>query len=257
MTEREALIKLVRQVPDFEKLSFCQQVSIILWFAERICNKPNFTELDIGRCLNHLDLESPSLMDSHIRRCSDITEMPSTPASAGPNKVIKLATFRLKWRVRDALDKEFRKLLPAQQPSTVLLDLSDKIQNPEEKVFLDETIKCFRSGANRAAIVMCWNLTFSHLCNHILKHPKLPDFNNAIPQGKKPISTYEDFSRYKESDILDWAKTVDIVSKNQHAILKEKLDTRNRAAHPSTVIFTPIDTEHYITHLVSNLVLKL
>jgi hypothetical protein len=116
MNEREALIKLVRQVPDFEKLSFCQQVSIILWFAERICNKPNFTETDIHRCLEHLDLGNPALMDSLIRRCGDIAEMPHTVVPAGPNKVMKLATFRLKWRVRDALDKEFRKLLPAQQP---------------------------------------------------------------------------------------------------------------------------------------------
>jgi len=48
-----------------------------------------------------------------------------------------------------------------------------------------------------------------------------------------------------------------IVNKNQHKILTSSLDRRNMGAHPSTVIFTKINVEHYILDLINNVVLTL
>ena len=48
-----------------------------------------------------------------------------------------------------------------------------------------------------------------------------------------------------------------LTNKNQYKILTGKLDTRNMAAHPSTVKFTQVDVEHYILDLINNVVLVL
>ena len=46
-----------------------------------------------------------------------------------------------------------------------------------------------------------------------------------------------------------------LTNKNQYKILTGKLDTRNTAAHPSTVKLTQVDVEHYILDLINKVVL--
>jgi hypothetical protein len=131
----------------------------------------------------------------------------------------------------------------------------------EEKTYLDEAFKCYSCGAYRAAIVMCWNLAFYHLCNFILYPPKLAKFNqelqNRYPKALKAISTLDDFSRVKESDILELCNAANLISKNQHKILKAKLDIRNTAAHPSSIVISELTVEEFIKDLIENVVLKL
>ncbi|MBI3909456.1 MAG: hypothetical protein HY320_00815 [Armatimonadetes bacterium] len=139
------------------------------------------------------------------------------------------------------------------------MQLPDKVPDVAERDFLKEALVCFRYGAFRAAIVMCWNLAFDHLCNYVLKS-HLSDFNGQLPvvcRKARPVSSKDHFSDLKESQVLEVCRAARIISGDVHKILVEKLNKRNTAAHPSNVVISQVQAEELITDLVNNVVLKL
>ena len=253
MTEKEALRSLVRRFPDFETWDISKQLPLIAWFLLRACNKEIFGVSDVKHCLeDYLHIKPVFRLSIELSRCPDIVRCESGNTLIG---------YALHWRIRDKYDQQLLSTARAIQINKLLKDLPAKIPIAEEKTFLEETLTCYESGANRAAIVMCWNLAFSHLCNFILKDTsRLTTFNQELlkkfPKAKA-INVYDDFSPFKESEVLEVCHSAKLINKNQYTILKEKLNNRNMAAHPSTVIFTQIDVEHYILHLINNVVLGL
>jgi hypothetical protein len=130
---------------------------------------------------------------------------------------------------------------------------------------LDESLKCYKAGAFRAAIVMCWNLAYDHLLSYVLHH-RLADFNSQWPISfpKKhaqsrisAIAIRDDFSELKESEVLMVCKSAAIISGDVYKILHEKLDRRNSAAHPSGVRIEQLQAESFIDDIVKNVVLKI
>ena len=260
MTEKQALQNLIRRFPDFERWEFSKQLPLIAWFLHRFCTKVVFGEEDVRRCLvQHLDFKPIPLLQVEIYRCPNIVK-----SFHGYHNGVGYKEehgYKLNWRTCDKFDKELLRTPTSIQIHQLLKDLPTKIPIAEEKTFLEETLKCYSYGANRAAIVMCWNLAFSHLCYFILKDTsQLAIFNQAlhIQFPKKPaIHAYSDFSRLQESDILDLCNSINLLNKNDYKKLKGKLDDRNIAAHPSTVKFAQLDVEHYILDLINNVVLAL
>jgi hypothetical protein len=248
MTEKEALQQLVLRFSDFDMWELCKKLEIISWFLHAVMKQEYFTEADLRRCLQYLHVShSIYLLPGQIQKCRNIV-------STGYRK------FNLHYRVRDKLDKQLQTSPRAAAIHELLKTLPAKIPIAEEKEYLIETLKCYQIGANRAAIVMAWNLAFSHLCNFILKDQnKLAAFNQELQKIPKarPIAAYDDYSRLKESIILDICNSAKVISKNHYTILKDKLNRRNIAAHPSAVIITRIDTEQYIVDVINNLVLPL
>jgi hypothetical protein len=106
------------------------------------------------------------------------------------------------------------------------------------------------------------NLAYDHLRDFILsKHVAAfnPQFQKVCPKKRLPsgVATAEDFSEFKESEVLEICRGVNIIDGNLFKILDEKLGRRNVAAHPSTVVVTQLQAEDFISDLVSNVVLKL
>jgi hypothetical protein len=56
---------------------------------------------------------------------------------------------------------------------------------------------------------------------------------------------------------LQVCRSANIITNDLLKILREKLDKRNTAAHPSTVEIAPHTAEEYIIDLITNAVLKL
>ena len=112
---------------------------------------------------------------------------------------------------------------------------------------------------------MCWNLAFHHLCTVVLaKH--LVAFNQQWPitlsnhhtKAKiKAIAKMDDFSELKESEVLQICRSAGILSVNTYNVMKEKLEKRNAAAHPSDVEITQAQAEVYIDDLIRNAALKI
>ena len=179
-----------------------------------------------------------------------------------PQYLLKDKTgYRLEHRLRQGFDEKY-----GQRPSTIavtvlLKELPDKVPNLAEKDYLGEALRCFQVGAFRAAIVMCWNMAFDHLCRWVFAN-HLPAFNVQLPKSfpKAEISAvvkHEDFSELKESQVLQICRSAKIVGDNLYKVLKEKLDRRNLSAHPSGIAVSQATAEDCITDLVQNVVLKI
>jgi hypothetical protein len=145
----------------------------------------------------------------------------------------------------------------------ILKDLRALVPYVAEREFLNETLLCFEHKAFRAAIVMSWNLAYSHLLEFILAH-HVAGFNpkyQVVP-GKwakaKPIASCDDFPvDLKESEVLEMAKSGDAINNDIYKVLDGKLGRRNSAAHPSSVVIGQLPMEEFVHDLVTNVVLKL
>jgi hypothetical protein len=135
--------------------------------------------------------------------------------------------------------------------------IKSQIRISEEADFYKEVIKCYEVGAFRSAIVMMWNLTINHMFDYVLKH-KLSEYNTALTNkfGKKAklVSTKEDFSIYRESEIIEILKSSRIIDKNIRKILDNKLGVRNTFAHPSNLIVVESKVVDVIEDLTNNVI---
>ncbi len=150
-------------------------------------------------------------------------------ARAGVLTVVPAAQLRL-GRGRSA----------AVRVEALLLSLPSLVPDVAEREFLDETLKCYRAGAFRAAIVMSWNLAYDHLLNYIFRHG-LVAFNAQWPKSftkqhdSAPVSeiaSRDHFSLLRESEVLQICKSAAIISQDIYRVLDEKL---KNAIRPRTL----------------------
>lgn len=183
-----------------------------------------------------------------------------------PKQVLRNAQgYALERTIKKELEEKYGQRAATVQADKLLRELPNKIPDLGERSFLDEAIKCFRAGAFRSSIVTTWNLTYYHLCDHILRN-HLAAFNTQWPKSFQQkhknaciptVTRYDDFSELKESEVIQICRSANIINRNITKILKEKLDKRNMAAHPSSVVFVPHTAEEFIIDLITNVVLKL
>jgi hypothetical protein len=121
-----------------------------------------------------------------------------------------------------------------------LTDLPNQVHNVDERDFLTEALNCYRVRAYRATIVMAWNLAYDHFIGWIFKEPaRIQSLNAGIvskfPKRTLVVAKREDVDELKESELIEAARIGHLLDKNTTQILKEKLNRRNMAAHPSGV----------------------
>jgi hypothetical protein len=166
--------------------------------------------------------------------------------------------------VRSELDKLYGVHHSVVAVDKILTDLPAKVPNISERDFLQEALTCYRSKAFRACIVMTWNLAYAHLLDWILSNPKrLSDFNTAIVKRypKKiglSVSTYDGFlDELKEREVIEICNCGGLINSNIFKILRDKLDRRNIAAHPSAVVVVQHQADDTVSELVNNVVLPM
>jgi hypothetical protein len=171
----------------------------------------------------------------------------------------------LEGSIRDGFEDKYGQREITVQVIKLLTDLPSKVPNVAERDFLNEAITCYRHGAFRAAIVMCWNLAYDHLLEFILTK-QLAMFNRQMPvrypnltkkTGITAISSRDDFGELKESQVIEICRSANIITADVYKILNEKLGRRNTAAHPNTVIVNQPQAEDFISDVVNNVVLTL
>ena len=99
MNEKEALRNLIRRFPDFESWSFSKQLPLLAWFVTRVCQKEEFSDDDIRRCLKYLDFKTTIyLLPVEMTRCPDLIK-------TGLN-------YKLRWRTCDSSTRNCYRLPP-------------------------------------------------------------------------------------------------------------------------------------------------
>jgi hypothetical protein len=248
------LEQIVNDIPGFANWSHADTITFFAWFLHSKENRERFKPADIKACFAELGMHEPSAIGPFL----------TAMERRKPRQLLRDSRgYALEKRVRDSLEAKYGRRDATAKADKLLLELPAKLPNVAERSFLDEAIICFRYKAFRAAIVMTWNLAYDHLCEYVLNNPtRLADFNTQLPKSfKKPrisaINKRDDFSELKESEVLQVCRSSNIITNDMFKVLKEKLDKRNTAAHPSTVVIAPHTAEEYIIDLVTNAVVKL
>lgn len=216
--------------------------------------RDRFGATEIGRCYDLVDLQRPA---NTTRFLQSLVEKTS------PELIRDARGYRLAHGVRENLDRLLGKAEAVLIVEKMLTDLPGKIADEGERLFLDETLKCYRHGAPRAAVVMAWNLAYDHVARWVLADvQRLAEFNAGIPRRnpKKShvrIALRSDFEELKEDETIDILGGVTGISGNMKKILKDKLSRRNMYAHPSTLTIERAQVDDMITDLVNNVVLQL
>jgi hypothetical protein len=251
------LKELVSQIADFHSWGHPEKIRFFGWYLHTNKKKDRFTAANIRGCYAELPENPPSNVNPYL----------AAMVNRNPKEALKdNRGYHLVHKVRQELDKQYGQRQITVQVTNLLKDLPSRVPSLVEKDFLDEALTCYANGAFRAAIVMTWNLAYSHFLDFLVKH-HLPAFNARYPvvlQKKwdkakvQVIAKYEDFSvDLKESEVLTVAKSANAIDNDVYKVLDQKLDRRNSAAHPSSVKIGQLQAEEYIDDLVTNVVLKL
>lgn len=244
--------EFVASIDGFSGRRHVEKIKLFAWFLLRHKNQEAFTAADIARCFDTAKLASPSAIPPFL----------ASLANRRPPLLLRRgAAYLLEQTVVDGLDTKHGQRPSAIYVDQLLTELPSRLPVTAEKAYLEEALICFRHKAFRAAIVMAWNLAYDHLCQCVLdRHLALFNSQLKLSYPKADVTAItkkEDFAELKEFQVLQVCKSATIISSSLFKILKEKLDRRNVAAHPSGIQMTQLTAEEVIRDLIDNVVLKL
>jgi hypothetical protein len=142
-----------------------------------------------------------------------------------------------------------------------LAGLAPRLSDAQQQVFLTETLNCLRIRANRAAIIMGWNLAFDHLRQWVCRR-HLAEFNAKLTarcekknKNYDPVVDADGFPRL-ERLCLDVCDEAGLLGGHERDILHDALKRRNRYAHPSSVVATAAIAAGHVEDLLEHIVLS-
>lgn len=242
--------KLIEKTKNFSDLPHKEQIKKIAYFYCLINNVDEFTTKDLRDEFLIQKLIIPSGISSLVPQLTR-------------QKPVSFLKSKNGYTLHRNLRKEFDLIYNSDKHeidvSEKLRDLLSKVKSKEQKIFLDEAIKCFEVKSLRASILMTWLLAMDILYEHILNY-NLTIFNNAIQTHGKykkiTILKKDDFSDLKESDFIELLRVAKLISNDIRKILDEKLGIRNSAAHPNSIVFDEFKTMGYLKDLIINVIEK-
>jgi hypothetical protein len=246
------LQEVVGEIDAFPAWSHADKIRFFAWFVHYHRGLDSFAPADITKCFRDLHIEAPSSVHPFL----------TAMENRKPKEVLRhKGKYCLEQKIREKLTQKHGKRAATVAVDKLLSNLPQLIPNLAERAYLDEALVCFRHQAFRASIVMTWNLAYDHLCEFVLaKHQAA--FNSQLPKsfpkaGISAVSKRDDFAELKEYEVAQVCKSANIISNSLHKVLKEKLDRRNVAAHPSGVMTSRLTAEEFIKDLIDNVVFKL
>ncbi len=244
--------EFVQTIGNFHRLSRVDQTLVLAWFLHVQEGLEEFSPGRLRETFRAAGADAPDLS----------VYLPRLTAKKPPQLLQRGLNIRLDGRERRRLDARLGQHPTTVAVTTILSSLPAKLPSVTERDFLDETLRCYRVRAFRAAIIMAWNLAFDHLRTWLLADSdRLNTFNRGVatkyPKRSLTITRLEDFEDLKEFEVVEALKVSGLVSDNIVGVLREKLGRRNRVAHPSVLEVTQHNADDAITDLVNNVVLVL
>lgn len=250
----QSLAEFVEQVDGFSALSHAEKIKHFAWYLQEVVGTAQVTVANIRACYERAHLDSPR----NLPRSMD-----ALCEKKPPDLLKSKGSYRLYANQMARLNSRYGKPESTVAVEQVLTQLPAKIPNESERLYLEETLTCYRHHAFRATIVMAWNLAYSHLLSWILADAtRLALFNQGIAKRnpKKAHVSVNDRSHFedlKEDEVIDIAGNLSGITGNMKKTLKEKLGRRNTYAHPSTMEISKPQVDDMVTDLVNNIVLQL
>jgi hypothetical protein len=168
-----------------------------------------------------------------------------------------LGRFRLTSQALSEIDEEFQGAFEEEvAPATgLILTLESKLTGLSDKYvrsFVQEAVNCLRAGHLRAAVVLSWMGAIGVLQNYVAAN-FIAEFNSDAKSNgllKREARGASDFSRIKETDFLDGAERIGVLSNAVKKELRVCLDRRNNCGHPNDYIVTETAVAAHIESLI-------
>jgi len=245
------LPELKQAVPGLADKSHYDKIKVFGWWMHVHKSKPSFTAAEVGKCYNDLHFSRPASFGAYFKQLVEKKELlPSGSA------------YKLEHKIREQLNAAYGTPVLTVKVTSLLTDLADTIPDMAERAYYQEALICYTHGSLRGAVVMTWNIAFSHLCTHVLTK-RLADFNArwllSMPgmhkNGPVEIKVFDDFNEeLKESEVLKICSDAGILTKHMYNIMHASLGKRNAAAHPNAVVIDQLQTDAFISDLITNVV---
>lgn len=241
------IVEFTRRISSFNEKTLTGKIEIFGWYLHQIVGKRKFTPVDLTRFFDETHSAQPGNIHSLLQQL----------CTKKPARLLKDSQgYQLTAAVREQIGKMVGRSSSA-TVSALLSNLLPKVTKTAQRTFLEETLICFNNKAFRAAIVMVWNLAYSHVCDCIFSN-HLAAFNaqrvKVYPKLPELIKI-TDFEDYGERQVIEICKGARIFDATVCKILTERLNRRNSAAHPSSATFTAVQAEDMITDLLNNVLL--
>jgi hypothetical protein len=248
------LADFVKRVSGFGALTHAEKIKHFGWYLQTERGQETFRAPDIRTCYESAHLDPPVNLP---RSMNALTE------KKPPDLLKRNGAYRLHANPLAELTKLYGRPESTVAVEKAVAELPVKLTSASERLFLEETLTCYRNHAFRAAIVMAWNLAYDHLLHWILKEPsRVTAFNTEVARrfakkGYSAVAVRSDFEQMKEAEVIDAAGVLPGITDNMKRTLKEKLGRRNTYAHPSTMTVAKPQVDDMVTDLVNNIVLRL
>jgi hypothetical protein len=237
------------KIPDSGALAKSQLVDYFIYFLTVEEKRAVASITEIERCFVHCHIPKLARIVAYLRESS---------GGKKPHLMRREGGYVLSRARREEISASLGNPRKVQVSADLRKVLAKLPEEGQRKDFLSEVVACFEVGANRATIVMCWNLAMDVLFDHILAS-KLAGFNAELAKAKlrvAQITTKDEFSDIKEERFLELCRAASIINNDVRKILGEKLGIRNTAAHPSNVKVQPSKAIEFVDDLVANVILK-
>ncbi len=245
--------KYVTKIPDFYKLSSKEKVVYAAYYLTNTDTSP-FTVRDIEEFFGCLKIP--------VSRIPQILSEESK-VRGGRGKFMKAKSqgYDLNGGTYASIGKILEKIPELKQLDDDLAALISLVTNSDERAILEEAMRCYQVGSNRAMIILTWITALYHIENHTLSG-HLANFNNAISRhpdkkvNKLTVRNIDDFTDLKEIDLIMLLRTAGVISKSIKNMLDSRLRERNTAAHPSSVSISGPQAIAFAHDMVANVILK-
>jgi hypothetical protein len=248
------LVALTQTVASLAEKSHYDRIKIFGWWMHVHKAQATFTGADIAKCYDALHYSKPLAFGGYI---SQLVEKRELLKSGGG--------YRLENKIREQIHRAYSTPEITVKVTSLLNDLAATIPDMAERAYYQEALICYKHGSGRGAVIMTWNIAFSHLCDYVISK-RLAEFNArwliSFPGMHKKttrvIITFDDFAEeLKEQQVLEICRDAGIIGKNIYNIMHAALAKRNAAAHPNAIVIDRVQTDAYISDLITNVVQKI
>ncbi len=251
MKTQLSLQEFINKIDGFYDLSARSQVDYLVFYLTNYAGHSSVTAKTVNEQLAELDLHTYKRLPQYLSDASRTRGAKYIKLRTGGYKLngklaTELSAMLTNTPIKNSLDKE-------------LVRIVKTVGENDERLFLEEGLKCYQAAAYRAAIVLIWLVSIDHMQNYILTH-KLDEFNAELkknPDKKvKQIASKDDFSDLPENKFIELCRAAGIISNDVRKILDTKLGIRNSAAHPSGIVIGEHKAVEFGTDLINNIILK-
>ncbi len=246
-----AIRDYIAGIEGFYNASAKDQTDYIAFYLVHHKSVEAFTAKDITAICSEINLQP------HARLAQYLSE--EANSRTAEKKYIKLPKgYQIHAPFYNRLEQQI-----AKAPVLVALDADlesqiSSVSDVYERELLEEAARCYKVKAYRAAVVMVWAVTMSHMYTYVYAN-QLPAFNLAVSRDGdkrlKSVRKVEDFGEIKETKFIELLRAAGIVTNDKRKILDEKLGTRNTAAHPSKTHLQGSKAIEFGHDLLANIIL--